>query len=359
MSNQSSLWASRDDQIKNYVEGLSNAGAYPRQFSITYFPLSKEACNSVKKVAEQENWAGDLNWAATSNGRREAPKPLAEYDTDHLENILITQVQLHPSYRAAILTELKKRMGSVDTPISTAHPVVQQNDQLRREINRLRQQIVNANLNSSTATVAETPQSVEMDIRLEAAQNEVNRLRQQIVAGHISAEQQLADSVREEVLANEVNRLRQQCLDLALGQDIRVDVLNEMVQNKEKELKELNTKLKGEELNRYHQRQELIGVNRELQVANEQLQTANGLFNSERNMRLSAESRCKNIEKELGRLSDELVGLKLNQQDKEATEPRAAQEFAGFYRVGTTSDVVSSNPPKKEGVFKRIWNGTL
>ena len=359
MSNQSSLWASRDVQIRNYVEGLSNAGAYPRQFSVTYFPLSKEACNSVKKVAEQENWAGDLKWEATTNGRREAPKSLAEYDTDHLENILITQIQLHPSYRAAILTELKKRMGSVDTPISTAHRVVQENDQLRQEVHRLRQQIVDANLNSSAATVAETPQNVEMDIRLEAAQNEVNRLRQQIVEGYAPAEQQFADSVREEVLANEVNRLRQQCLDLALSQDARVDVLNELVLNKNKEIHKLSNQVMSLQLNGYDNGQKMVDASEKLQIAKGQLQKANSVLNAERNLRLSAESRWKNAEKELGRLSDELVGLKLNQQDKAAIEPRAAQEFAGFYRVGTTSDVVSSNPPKKEGVFKRIWNGTL
>lgn len=358
MSNQSSHWSSRDAIIKTYVENLSDAGDYPRQFSVPYFPLSKSACETVKLIASRENWATDLKWEATTNGRREEPKPLAECDTDHLENILITQVQLHPSYRIAILAELKKRMGS-NTVVSDAHPVVQENSQLRQEVNRLRQQIVDANLNSS-ATVAETPESVEKDIRLESAQNEVVRLRRQIVEGNLSSDQQqVASSVKEEHLANEVTRLSQRCLDLALGQDVRVDVLNEMVQNKEKELKELDNKLKGEELDRYHQRQELIGVNRKLQVATEQLRTANGLFNSERNMRLSAESHCKNVEKELGRLSDELVGLKLNQQDKEATEPRAAQEFAGFYRVATTSDVVSSNPPKKDGLFKRIWNGTL
>ena len=81
---------------------------------IEYTELNPEECEALKKeVIKDRLWEklawGKRDWTeGTAKGDAE-PKRLADLETSHLENILITQPQLHYGYRAAILALLKER----------------------------------------------------------------------------------------------------------------------------------------------------------------------------------------------------------------------------------------------------------
>jgi hypothetical protein len=59
---------------------------------------------------------GELVWGTFGPSGKEARRDLRliDCDTDHLENILITQVQITPLYKRVILAILKRRWTSED-----------------------------------------------------------------------------------------------------------------------------------------------------------------------------------------------------------------------------------------------------
>jgi hypothetical protein len=76
---------------------------------------AEQVADLQKKVCEEESWK-HLRWGNHGpKGDQDATefKTLADCDTDHLEAILITQPQLPPEYRAAILELLKTRYAEM------------------------------------------------------------------------------------------------------------------------------------------------------------------------------------------------------------------------------------------------------
>lgn len=73
---------------------------------MSYQYLTADQCEELKRNV-------DVNapWGSYGLSGRDALKyrPLIELDTNHLENILITQPQITPAYRATILHILKSR----------------------------------------------------------------------------------------------------------------------------------------------------------------------------------------------------------------------------------------------------------
>ena len=70
---------------------------------------------ALKDVAQKDNAAAFLTWGTYGpNGDQPLThKSLADLDTEHLENIIISQPHVLPHFKAAILCELKKRYQNV------------------------------------------------------------------------------------------------------------------------------------------------------------------------------------------------------------------------------------------------------
>ena len=87
--------------------------------NVEYIELSPEECEELKalvqkdKLWEEMPW-GKRDWAeGTAKGEPE-PQRLVDLETSHLENILLTQVQLTPFHRATILALLKQRWATMN-----------------------------------------------------------------------------------------------------------------------------------------------------------------------------------------------------------------------------------------------------
>ena len=76
---------------------------------VAYVPMSADQVASLQRAIP--NYLGAFEWGSHGRNGDEPLKQrkLVEMDTDHLEAVLITQSQISPAYRAAILHILKGR----------------------------------------------------------------------------------------------------------------------------------------------------------------------------------------------------------------------------------------------------------
>jgi len=88
-----------------------------RIIEVSFQPMTAIEVKQLKnRVAAEKVWE-TLRWGnyGPDGDCDKEVKTLADCDTDHLEAILITQPQISPEYRAAILELLKIRYRDDDT----------------------------------------------------------------------------------------------------------------------------------------------------------------------------------------------------------------------------------------------------